>query len=108
SGIDVVVGRRAGAGRRGRADSPGGEYRNNQSHQTLTPRDLFARAARKPNGPMLAGYPPAVRRALFWYDSLTDWQRIRYACVAILFLLACGGYLLGLGSTILLQRVEAE
>jgi hypothetical protein len=28
--------------------------------------------------------------------------------VAILFLLACGGYLLGLGSTILLQRVEAQ
>lgn len=56
----------------------------------------------------LAGYAPAVRRLIFWYDGLTDRQRLQYIGIAILFLLACGGYLLGLGSTIMLQRVEAE
>jgi hypothetical protein len=49
-----------------------------------------------------------VRRVLFWYDHLSDWQRVKYAGVAILFLLACGGYLLGLGSEIVLQRVAAQ
>ena len=48
---------------------------------------------------LLGGYPPRVRRLFFWYDGLSDWQRVKYAAVAILFLLACGGYLLGLGST---------
>jgi hypothetical protein len=57
---------------------------------------------------LLAGYPRGVRRVFYWYDGLTDRQRVQYACIAILFLLACGGYLLGLGSTILLQRVEAQ
>jgi len=66
------------------------------------------RAVRTDPGPLLAGYPPTVRRVIFWFDSLTDLQRVQYACVAILFLLACGGYLLGLGSTIVLARVEAE
>ena len=74
----------------------------------MTLRDLFTRAVRSPHAPPQASYPPAVQRALFWYDRLTDWQRIQYAGIASLFLLACGGYLLGLGSTILLQRVEAE
>jgi hypothetical protein len=45
---------------------------------------------------------------VFWFDALSDWQRVQYACLAILFLLACGGYLLGLGSTIVLARVEAD
>jgi hypothetical protein len=49
-----------------------------------------------------------MRRVIFWFDSLNDWQRLQYAVVAILFLLACGGYLLGLGSTIVLARVESE
>ncbi|HEX8968727.1 MAG TPA: hypothetical protein VF937_12655 [Chloroflexota bacterium] len=66
------------------------------------------RRARNTRGPLLASYPPRIRRLLFWFDGLTDWQRLQYAAVAILFLLACAGYLLGLGSTILLQRVEAQ
>src|SRR5580765_277952 len=56
----------------------------------------------------LLGYPPRVRRVFFWFDGLSDWQRVRYALTGIVFLLACAGYLLGLGSTILLQRVEAH
>ena len=67
-----------------------------------------ARATREPHAPQLAAYPPPLRRVFFWYDGLTDWQRIQYALVAMLFLLACGGYLLGLGSTIVLARVESE
>jgi hypothetical protein len=67
-----------------------------------------ARAIREPHGPPLAAYPPLLRRVFFWYDSLTDWQRVQYAVIAMLFLIACGGYLLGLGSTIVLARVEAE
>jgi hypothetical protein len=72
------------------------------------PFTFNGRAVRPPQGPPLAAYPPPVRRVMFWYDSLSDWQRIQYAAVAGLFLLACGGYLLGLGSTIVLARVEAE
>ena len=64
------------------------------------------RHARTQPAALLAGYPPRVRRLFIWYDALTDWQRVKYAGVAILFLLACGGYLLGLGSTMVLQRVE--
>jgi hypothetical protein len=56
----------------------------------------------------LIGYPPRVRRVFHWFDGLSDWQRLRYALTGIVFLLACAGYLLGLGSTILLQRVEAH
>jgi hypothetical protein len=44
----------------------------------------------------------------FWYDSLSDWQRIQYVGVTILFLLACGGYMLGLGSAVVLARVESD
>jgi hypothetical protein len=66
------------------------------------------RRARTQPGSPLAGYPAQVRRLVFWYDALSDWQRLKYAVAAILFLLACGGYLLGLGSTMLLQRVEFE
>ena len=65
------------------------------------------RARTVPAAPF-AGYPPRVRRLFVWYDALSDWQRVKYAGVAILFLLACGGYLLGLGSTMVLQRVEME
>ena len=57
---------------------------------------------------MPKGYPPVVQRLFAWYDGLTDRERVQYAIVAMLFLLACGGYLLGLGSTLLLQRVEAQ
>ncbi|HEY3060218.1 MAG TPA: hypothetical protein VGL99_14760 [Chloroflexota bacterium] len=64
--------------------------------------------ARGPQRPLLASYPPRVRRIFAWYDALSDGQRVRYALIAIVFLLACAGYLLGLGSTVLLQRVEAE
>jgi hypothetical protein len=56
----------------------------------------------------LSSYPPRVRRVFYWFDGLSDWQRLRYALTGIVFLLACAGYLLGLGSTILLQRVEAH
>src|SRR4051812_10482097 len=49
-----------------------------------------------------------MRQLLHWFDALTDWQRVRYALALIVFLLACAGYLLGLGSTVVLQRVEAE
>ena len=69
---------------------------------------LFGRVSRTEQRPLLAGYPASLRRVIFWYDSLTDWQRVQYAIVAMLFLIACGGYLLGLGSTIILQRVEAQ
>ena len=58
------------------------------------------RARTEPAAPF-SGYPPRVRRLFFWYDALSDGQRVKYALVAILFLLACGGYLLGLGSTML-------
>ena len=68
---------------------------------------LNQRTPRPPHGPPLAGYPPTIRRVLFWYDTLTDWQRLQYTCVVILFLLACGGYLLGLGSAIVLARVDS-
>ena len=64
------------------------------------------RAARGPRRP--PGYPKPVLRLLSWYDHLSDRQRIQYAVASMLFLLACGGYLLGLGSTMLLQRVEAQ
>src|SRR6266566_4461316 len=66
------------------------------------------RQPRAPQGPFLAQYPARLRRLIFWYDGLTDWQRVQYAIAAGLFLLACGGYLLGLGSTMLLQRVQLE
>src|SRR5580765_7071886 len=56
----------------------------------------------------LLGYPPRVRRVFFWFDGLSDWQRVRYALTGIVFLLACAGYMLGLGSTVLVQRVEAH
>ena len=66
------------------------------------------RRIRTQQGPLLAGYPAQVRRLMFWFDQLTDWQRVQYALGLILFLLACAGYLLGLGSTIMLQRVQQE
>jgi hypothetical protein len=49
-----------------------------------------------------------ARRVIIWFDSLTDWQRLQYVGAAILFLVACTGYLLGLGSTMIVQRVEME
>ena len=64
------------------------------------------RRARTQSGPLLAGYPPHVRRLFAWYDALSDWQRVKYALAAILFLLACGGYLLGLGSAMVLTKME--
>ena len=66
------------------------------------------RRPRTPQGPPLARYPALLRRLMFWYDDLTDWQRVQYALAASLFLLACGGYLLGLGSTMVVQRVALE
>jgi hypothetical protein len=56
----------------------------------------------------MQGYPRLVRRVFAWYDRLTDRQRVEYAIAAMLFLLACAGYFLGLGSTMLLSRVEAQ
>jgi hypothetical protein len=70
--------------------------------------NLGERRVRSQQGPLFAGYPAPMRRVLFWYDRLTEWQRVQYAVLAMLFLLACGGYLLGLGSTIVLRRVEME
>jgi len=66
------------------------------------------RRARTQQWQLLAGYPAPFRRVLFWYDRLSEWRRVQYAVLAMLFLLACGGYLLGLGSTIVLRRVEME
>ena len=66
------------------------------------------RLVRPAQGPPLATYPPTLRRVFFWYDSLSDWQRVQYAGVTIMFLLACAGYLLGLGSAIVLARVESQ
>src|SRR5207237_8081460 len=66
------------------------------------------RRARPQPVPLLGGYPPHVRRLFVWYDALSDWQRVKSALAAILFLLACGGYLLGLRSAMVLQRVELE
>jgi hypothetical protein len=74
----------------------------------LTFFNFNARSPREPQGPPLASYPPSVRRVFFWYDSLTDWQRIQYAGITILFLLACGGYMLGLGSAVVLARVDSD
>jgi hypothetical protein len=74
----------------------------------LTFFNLNQRTPRPPQGPPNAGYPASLRRVLYWYDGLTDWQRLQYTSVAILFLLACGGYLLGLGSAIVLARVDTE
>ncbi len=59
----------------------------------------------------MAAPPPArspQQRLLAWYDALTDWERVKYGIATMLLLLATGGYLLGLGSTILVRRVEAE
>jgi hypothetical protein len=69
---------------------------------------MLARRPRLPRPVYLAGYPRRVRRVIIWYDALSDWQRIQYVLVAIVFLVACAGYLLGLGSTILLHHVEAQ
>jgi hypothetical protein len=66
------------------------------------------RRARIQPGPPLAGYPSWARSLIVWFDDLTDWQRIKYALAAILFLVACIGYLLGLGSTMVVQRVALE
>lgn len=43
-----------------------------------------------------------------WYDAMSDWDRVKYGLAAMLFMVACGGYLLGLSSTLLLRRVEAQ
>src|SRR5918998_2313491 len=69
---------------------------------------MLGRRARPGGYLPLDGYPAWLRQPLAWYDTLSEWQRVQYAVVAGLFLLACAGYLLGLGSTVLLQRVEAE
>jgi hypothetical protein len=66
------------------------------------------RRARFQPGSPLAGYPAWARRLMMWSDALTDWQRIQYALAAIIFLVACAGYLLGLGSTMVVQRVALE
>src|SRR5205807_9023674 len=66
------------------------------------------RAVRSDRGAPLAAYPPTLRRVFSWYDALSDWQRLKYAFTAILFLLACSGYLLGLGSAVVLARVDAS
>ena len=67
-----------------------------------------ARRARTEQLPLFADYPVPVRRVFIWFDELTDRQRVQYAVGAILFLVACAGYLLGLGSTIVLRRLETE
>src|SRR5262245_56031972 len=71
---------------------------------------MFETRARLPynDRDRLVGYPPRIRRVFFWYDGLSEWQRVRYALYGVAFLVACAGYLLGLGSTVLLQRVEAQ
>src|SRR5919199_4552832 len=69
---------------------------------------LWRRRVRTERWPPQSAYPASLRRLMFWYDQLSDWQRIQYALCGVLFLVACAGYLLGLGSTVLLQRVQAE
>jgi hypothetical protein len=69
---------------------------------------LLERRPRLPRPIYLAGYPRRVRRLFIWYDGLSDLQRVQYVLLVLAFLLACAGYLLGLGSTILLRHVEAE
>src|SRR5207248_534852 len=98
------VGGRARPTGRGRAHPPRGQHEQHQGHQAV----MLVRRARLRRPVYLEGYPAWGRRAILWYDSLTDWQRIRYVLIVMAFLLACLGYLLGLGSTLLLQHVEVE
>jgi hypothetical protein len=63
---------------------------------------------RRPYRPPSPDDPSRLARLVAWYDSLTDWQRVRYGLAGMLFFVACAGYLLGLGSTTLLRRVEAD
>jgi len=46
-------------------------------------------------------YPRRIERLIRWYDALSDWQRIQYAGAIMLALLARGGYLLGVSSSVL-------
>ena len=40
---------------------------------------FLERRARTQSASLLADYPVPVRRLLYWYDGLSDWQRIKYA-----------------------------
>ena len=44
----------------------------------------FDRRPRLDVRPPQASYPAWLRRVLYWYDRLTEWQRIQYAVAAIL------------------------
>ncbi len=52
--------------------------------------------------------PPALVRLDAWFDLLTEGQRIAAVILAMLVLAATSMYLLGLGSTVMVNRAEAE
>ena len=52
--------------------------------------------------------PAAVDRADSWFNRLSELQRIGVALLLMLFLAASAFYCLGLGSTVLVNRAEAE
>src|SRR5688500_17612489 len=55
--------------------------------------------------------PPAphpLARADYWFDRLSEVQRIGVVLMLMLFLAASAFYCLGLGSTVLWNRAEAE
>src|SRR5687767_429478 len=55
--------------------------------------------------------PPApgpLARADYWFNRLSEPQRIGVALLIMLFLAASAFYCLGLGSTVLVNRAEAE
>ena len=49
---------------------------------------MFERRPRVLGRPLLASYPGPIRRLVYWYDRLTDRQRVQYALASILFLIA--------------------
>lgn len=56
----------------------------------------------------LPSLPQPLERADRWFDRLSEVQRIGVALLGMLFLIASALYLLGLGSTVLVNRAEAE
>src|SRR3954469_5984977 len=53
--------------------------------------------------------PPAtLARIDHWYNRLTEFQRVGVALLSMLFLAASSLYCLGLGSTVLVNRAEAD
>ena len=56
----------------------------------------------------LPSLPQPLERADRWFNRLSELQRIGVALLGILFLVASALYCLGLGSTVLVNRAEAE